>query len=310
MRKTKEQIEQINQIIAIIENVLTALTILRDNDVSEAQILRDLNLDQMTFRRICYNTSWVDQAHNKEEGYLKLRESIKEAIPTRKWTEDLFCAVVGLPRTASSCGKIPPDVDKTMIEAIDSLAPIEQTIIRGLFQDKKDQVELGKELGISKSRVQQIKEKALRKMRHPSRLAYIVYGDNYYINKKKAAEEAIQKYAIQSAAEELERLNALIDIKRSILTGLSATPSAKEYIKEQSIEALGLSTRAFNCLTRCGIETIDELCTVCFDDISKIRNMGRKSADEIVEKLKSIGLSLREGEETDPNERFFHFIRH
>lgn len=310
MRKTKEQIEQINQTIDILEKIITALVVLRDQDVSEAQTLKDLDIDQRTFRRICYTTDWVDRSHNKDDEYLKLRESIKNAIPTRKWTEDLFCAVVGLPVTAVSCGKIPPDVDETMINAIDSLTSREQTVIRGYYQDRKTEREIAEELGLSTSRIQQIESHAMRKLRHPSRLAYIVYGNGYYINKKQEAEKITKTYAIQQAAKELERLNELIEIKSATLTNTKHVICNNAHFLDLSIENLDLTVRGYNCLKRAGIETVGELVTITEKDLMKIRNMGRKAADDIIAKLRDYGLALQEGEETNPDEKFFKFIRH
>ncbi|MBQ6904153.1 MAG: DNA-directed RNA polymerase subunit alpha, partial [Lachnospiraceae bacterium] len=54
--------------------------------------------------------------------------------------------------------------------------------------------------------------------------------------------------------------------------------------------------RSFNCLKRAGINTVEELTSKTSEDMMKVRNLGRKSLEEVLEKLKELGLSLRPGE--------------
>ncbi len=71
----------------------------------------------------------------------------------------------------------------------------------------------------------------------------------------------------------------------------------KEKILEMTIEELDLSVRSFNCLKRAGINTVGDLINMSEDDMMKVRNLGRKSLDEVIEKLASLGLKLRVEEE-------------
>ena len=59
-----------------------------------------------------------------------------------------------------------------------------------------------------------------------------------------------------------------------------------------SIDELELSVRSYNCLKRAGINTVGDLRAKTMEDLSKVRNMGRKSIDEILAKMDSLGLSL------------------
>ncbi|MDQ0190432.1 DNA-directed RNA polymerase subunit alpha [Alicyclobacillus cycloheptanicus] len=63
---------------------------------------------------------------------------------------------------------------------------------------------------------------------------------------------------------------------------------------DMPIEELDLSVRSYNCLKRAGINTVAELCAKTEDEMMKVRNLGRKSLEEVLEKLTSLGLSLRE----------------
>ena len=69
--------------------------------------------------------------------------------------------------------------------------------------------------------------------------------------------------------------------------------NGKEKVLEMTIEELDLSVRSFNCLKRAGINTVEDLIGKSEDDMMKVRNLGRKSLDEVVAKLASLGYDLR-----------------
>lgn len=71
----------------------------------------------------------------------------------------------------------------------------------------------------------------------------------------------------------------------------------KEKVLEMTIEELDLSVRSYNCLKRAGINTVEELTDRSEDDMMKVRNLGKKSLEEVKHKLHDLGLGLREEEE-------------
>jgi len=73
--------------------------------------------------------------------------------------------------------------------------------------------------------------------------------------------------------------------------------SKKEKILEMSIEDLELSVRSFNCLKRAGIATVEDLANKTESDMMKVRNLGKKSLDEVTNKLHSLGLDFAEEED-------------
>ena len=73
--------------------------------------------------------------------------------------------------------------------------------------------------------------------------------------------------------------------------------SESEKVLEMNIDELELSVRSYNCLKRAGINTVEELCSKTPEDMMKVRNLGRKSMDEVIAKLKELGLSLKPSEE-------------
>ncbi len=70
----------------------------------------------------------------------------------------------------------------------------------------------------------------------------------------------------------------------------------KEKVLEMTIEELDLSVRSYNCLKRAGINTVQELTTKTEEDMMKVRNLGRKSLEEVQHKLHELGLDLRKDE--------------
>ena len=72
--------------------------------------------------------------------------------------------------------------------------------------------------------------------------------------------------------------------------------SGKEKVLEMTIEELDLSVRSFNCLKRAGINTVEDLINKTEDDMMKVRNLGRKSLEEVINKLASLGFTLRKEE--------------
>ena len=73
--------------------------------------------------------------------------------------------------------------------------------------------------------------------------------------------------------------------------------SKKEKVLEMSIEELELSVRSFNCLKRAGIATVEDLTNKTEADMMKVRNLGKKSFDEVTAKLRSLGLDFAKEDE-------------
>ena len=71
----------------------------------------------------------------------------------------------------------------------------------------------------------------------------------------------------------------------------------KEKVLEMNIDELELSVRSYNCLKRAGINTVEELCNKTSEDMMKVRNLGRKSLEEVMAKLDSLGFSLTKEDE-------------
>jgi len=109
------------------------------------------------------------------------------------------------------------------------------------------------------------------------------------------------KEAISLAAKILdEHLNLFIDLsdeakKTEIMIDREKT--IKEKVLEMTIEEMDMSVRSFNCLKRAGIHTVEELTNRTEEEMMKVRNLGRKSLEEVQAKLAELGLALRNSEE-------------
>ena len=103
--------------------------------------------------------------------------------------------------------------------------------------------------------------------------------------------------AVSLAAKVLsEHLNLFIDLSENAKQAeimAEQEEDGKEKNLQLSIDDLELSVRSYNCLKRAGINTVEELTNKTSDDMMKVRNLGRKSLEEVIEKLKELGLSFR-----------------
>ena len=109
------------------------------------------------------------------------------------------------------------------------------------------------------------------------------------------------KEAVSLGAKILnEHLNLFVDLsdeakKAEIMVERPETK--KEKVLEMTIEDLDMSVRSFNCLKRAGIDTVEDLINRTEEDMIKVRNLGKKSLEEVIQKLHSLGLDLKHEEE-------------
>lgn len=107
--------------------------------------------------------------------------------------------------------------------------------------------------------------------------------------------------AVSLAAKVLsEHLSLFIDLSENAKTAevmVEKEDNEKEKVLEMSIDELELSVRSYNCLKRAGINTVEELTNKTSEDMMKVRNLGRKSLEEVLAKLKELGLQLNPSDE-------------
>ena len=107
--------------------------------------------------------------------------------------------------------------------------------------------------------------------------------------------------AVSLAAKVLsEHLNLFIDLSESaqkVDVMIEREENETQRVMDMNIDELELSVRSYNCLKRAGINTVSELTSKTSEDMMKVRNLGRKSLEEVLAKLKELGLQLSSGDE-------------
>jgi DNA-directed RNA polymerase subunit alpha len=107
--------------------------------------------------------------------------------------------------------------------------------------------------------------------------------------------------AVSLAAKVLSaHLNLFIDLSENAKSAevmIEKEDNEKEKVLEMNIDELELSVRSYNCLKRAGINTVEELCNRTSEDMMKVRYLGRKSLEEVLGKLKELGLQLNPSDE-------------
>lgn len=197
---------------------------------------------------------------------IKKEKPIKVPIP---WEIKLFQDVLG-----KDTDLIPPtDLSESVMIAIKSLTPREQQVILSRYKDRKTLTEIGKEQNVSKERIRQIQTKSLRHLRHPTRRIFLTDGVCGVKNLNNCRKN-------------------LVDTLMQILYNRTEE-SIKNYGRDLDIEYLDLHTRSINCLKRHGIITISQLIDFAGEGnyidrgerLLKVKSLGRKSAEDILEKL-------------------------
>ena len=109
------------------------------------------------------------------------------------------------------------------------------------------------------------------------------------------------KEAVSLGAKILnEHLNLFVELSdeaKSMEIMVESDDVVKEKVLEMTIEELDMSVRSFNCLKRAGIDTVEDLINKTEEDMIKVRNLGKKSLEEVIEKLHSLGLDLKREED-------------
>ena len=111
----------------------------------------------------------------------------------------------------------------------------------------------------------------------------------------------LAKEAISLAAKILnEHLNLFVDLSDEAKNAeimVEREETIKEKVLEMTIEELDMSVRSFNCLKRAGIDTVEDLISRTEEEMMKVRNLGKKSLEEVILKLQSLGLELKHEDE-------------
>ena len=166
-----------------------------------------------------------------------------------------------------------------LIQSLDKLSDRERSILVMRFKHGMTLEQCGRKYNVTRNRIRQLQNKALRRLRHPS-----TWKSWCYDTMKKA-----YAYEDEVSALRLENIRLRNAIK-------SELPQPK---KEQMpnlddvwIDDLDLSVRSFNCLKRAGINKVSDLVGKTYEDMMRVRNLGRKSTEEIACKVREYGVAF------------------
>lgn len=184
------------------------------------------------------------------------------------------------------------DFNGSVEYVLHTLSERERTVLKYRFVDLMTYEEVGKLYNITRERIRQVEAKALRKLRHPSRAKYLKCGVSGIIENIRT--DYFNKFAdLENKLIELINLNT----KTASRIVCGAEIRRKHTPTDLEIEDMDLSVRAYNCLKRTGIDNLQQLAKLSYDDLARIRNLGRKCVGEIIERLKEYGYDIRQNGE-------------
>ena len=158
------------------------------------------------------------------------------------------------------------------------------------YRDKKSYEQIGNEYGVTRERVRQIVARMIRYLRHPSRLNIIRHGISGMID-------------IHGQEEYKKGYN--LGYRDGYSSAKDEEVSYKATVERlnPNIEDMDLSVRSFNCLMRAGLKTANDIAKLDFNQLSRIRNLGRKSLNEVVQRMEELGFDTRHMRWSDDDDR-------
>lgn len=174
-----------------------------------------------------------------------------------------------------------------IFDALAMLTEREQDILRQRYGEKMTLRAIGQIHGVGQERIRQIIARALRRLRHPSR-----------VNMFKAVPLAAmveQNIKYQKICREYEFLSKAFEAYTAMPAAPDVVvPMAELAVTMQTpISELDFTVRTHNCLKRAGKNTLRDIVEMTEDELMSIRNLGRKSAIEVIHKVRSYGLDIR-----------------
>lgn len=165
-------------------------------------------------------------------------------------------------------------------QSVSQLTDREQKVLEMRFVHDLTYEQCGYRFGVTRERIRQVEAKALRKLRNPR------FSKHYLLDTLDKA------FKIDAERARLEREKQVL-IER--LNTLGEKTERENITPERQIDIaeMELSVRSFNCLKRAGINTLDDLSGKTMEDLMKVRNLGKRSLEEVVAKAKEFGVIIK-----------------
>lgn len=167
----------------------------------------------------------------------------------------------------------------------------ERKVLTLRYRDGLTLEKTGEVFGVQRERIRQIQARALRKLRHP-RLSRHYRLDT--MERWHEAEEELSKVRLENVRLQ-NRLDALMEVASHKITPAELDEIEKERERKQSarIDEMELSVRSYNCLCRANIRYVKDLEGMTIEKLAKVRNLGRKSMNEVIAKAAEWGIEIK-----------------
>jgi RNA polymerase sigma factor (sigma-70 family) len=298
VRLLEEQIKTFKQAIKACEEIIDGHT--------ETSVLEKYNIDRRYFRQILfepklgfdYKAVPLPPSVDEDSYSTYWKHKWKDYC----WEEQLFCCVF----REYNINNVPTHLEYVLPVVLDSLSYREKEVLVMYYMQGMTMEEIGKAYGVTNNRIKQIKDKAERKLRHPSRANLLLYGPDYAEETEKIREEdgnrraecknkidklrADMNYAINNGfTRDLLNIRAQID---SLVDDEDVSSNIKTDPYYYYISNMNLSVRTYNAISRGGYKSVLDFKGKTVQEILRLRNMGRKSFDELATKLSEYGIYL------------------
>ena len=302
MARIMNKEELLTKKIEELEMVIEVLKKIRDNPgMSEKRAIDEAEMDYSVFRRVVYDANWMKKKSFHvpvERTEKEVNELFKELTPTMCWQEILWCSVVNC--TPNNIDLAPLDVVETIDWCLEDIASRSEryTKIRDVllyvYRDGLNFTEVGEIYEVTGGRIGQIVAKGLRMMRY--RGEWVRYGKKHCIDLKAMTRKLENDMEVSIRRKVLNEINGSIPVIRELVQK-AIQENNDEFKKKELDEKLDklivdcdLSVRSTNCLLNAGINNVRKLLELTDHDIAMIRNLGRKSAEEVIDLLCRMGL--------------------
>lgn len=201
------------------------------------------------------------------------------ATMSEPYPYNLLCEIFGYEDTAEKIEPkhdIPADFYGSMEYMLATLSPRERDILHLRYVHHMTLPDIAAKYNVTRERIRQIEAKAIRKLRHPTRLRYITTGIQNIIHQER---ESGYRMGLADG-----RADSAAEAPRKDDEG--------GRISSCKIEDLNLSVRTFNCLKRAGYDTVADIIAADHDKLMKIRNFGICCLYELCDKLTELGLHV------------------
>lgn len=185
-----------------------------------------------------------------------------------------------------------------------NLSDREADILRYRYRQSKTYDDLMPVFDLSRERIRQIEAKALRKMRKESCRKLLMMGLTGWLDNliQEKAKRIGRRMVNELLKERLDEAEAMMQEREAEKLRLAMEDEevrqagGKTHLDSIKIEELELTVRSFNALKRSSINTVGDITEKTYKELMKVRNLGKKSLDEIVQKITEMGLRLKEEE--------------